>query len=155
PEDGQQHLAFFNALDQEDISYRIFTRMSELQPSQLARLTQIDYDREMAFIAVRRRPDGELETLGVARAISDPDSVSAEFAIIVRSDMKGKGLGRILMKKLVEYCRSHGIREIVGETLNYNRGLLALAKKFGFTTARSPEDDTTLLTLDLHAGKGM
>ncbi|MDB5729524.1 MAG: family N-acetyltransferase, partial [Noviherbaspirillum sp.] len=70
PEDGQQHLAFFNALDQEDIRYRIFTRMRELQPSQLARLTQIDYDREMAFIAVRRRPDGELETLGVARAIS-------------------------------------------------------------------------------------
>jgi acetyltransferase len=151
PEDGPQHLAFFDALDPEDIRYRIFTRMRELQPSQLARLTQVDYDREMAFIATRKRPDGSFETLGVARAISDPDNVTAEFAIIVRSDMKGKGLGRILMKKLVDYCRSRGNKEIVGETLNYNRGLLSLVKKFGFKTGVSPEGDTTLLKLDLRA----
>jgi acetyltransferase len=151
PEDGPQHLAFFHALDPEDIRYRIFTRMRELQPSQLSRLTQIDYDREMAFIATRKQPDGSFETLGVARAISDPDNTTAEFAIIVRSDMKGKGLGRILMKKLVDYCRSHGTKQIVGETLNYNRGLLTLVKKFGFKTGYSPEGDTTLLKLDLRA----
>jgi acetyltransferase len=149
PEDGPQHLAFFNALDQEDIRYRIFTWMRELQPSQLARLTQIDYDREMAFIATRRQAGGEFETIGVARAISDPDNISAEFAIIVRSDMKGKGLGRILMNRIVEYCRSRGTKEIVGETLSYNRGLLTLVKKFGFSTMRSPDGDTTLLKLDL------
>jgi acetyltransferase len=151
PEDGPQHLAFFQALDQEDIRYRIFTRMRELQPSQLSRLTQIDYDREMAFIATRKRPDGSFETLGVARVISDPDNTTAEFAIIVRSDMKGKGLGRILMKKLVDYCRSRGTKEIVGETLNYNRGLLTLVRKFGFKTGISPDGDTTLLKLDLRA----
>jgi acetyltransferase len=149
PEDGPQHLAFFHALDQEDVRYRIFTRMREMQPSQLSRLTQIDYDREMAFIAARRRPDGSFETLGVARAIADPNNTTAEFAIIVRSDMKGKGLGRILMKKLVDYCRAHGIKEIVGETLNYNRGLITLVRKFGFTTGYSPDGDTTLLKLDL------
>jgi acetyltransferase len=149
PEDGPQHLAFFHALDQEDIRYRIFTRMRELQPSQLSRLTQIDYDREMAFIATRKRPDGSFETLGVARVISDPDNTTAEFAIIVRSDMKGKGLGRILMKKLVDYCRGRGTKEIVGETLNYNRGLLTLVRKFGFKTGISPDGDTTLLKLDL------
>ena len=149
PEDGAQHLEFFHALDPEDVRYRIFTRMRELQPSQLARLTQIDYDREMAFIATRKRDDGRFETLGVARAIADPDNLIAEFAIIVRSDMKGKGLGGILMTKLVGYCRQRGLKEIIGETLNYNRGLLALVKKFGFKTSLSPEEDTTLLTLDL------
>jgi acetyltransferase len=151
PEDGPQHLAFFNALDQEDIRYRIFTRMRELQPSQLARLTQIDYDREMAFIATRRRVDGTFETLGVARAIADPDNIDAEFAIIVRSDMKGRGIGSMLMRKLIGYCRSHGTRRIIGETLNYNRGLLTLVRKFGFTTGISPDGDTTLLKLDLQA----
>jgi GNAT superfamily N-acetyltransferase len=123
--------------------------MRELQPSQLARLTQIDYDREMAFIATRKRADGSFETLGVARAIADPDNTDAEFAIIVRSDVKGKGLGGILMKKLVSYCRAHGTKQIVGETLNYNRGLLTLVRKFGFKTSYSPEGDTTLLKLDL------
>jgi acetyltransferase len=153
PEDGPQHLAFFDALDPEDVRYRIFTRMREMQPSQLSRLTQIDYDREMAFIAARKRPDGSFETLGVVRAIADPNNTTAEFAIIVRSDMKGKGLGRLLMKKLVDYCRAHGIKEIVGETLNYNRGLLTLVRKFGFTTGYSPDGDTTLLKLDLRAAR--
>ncbi|MEN3364522.1 MAG: acetyltransferase [Burkholderiales bacterium] len=151
PEDGPQHLEFFAALDQEDVRYRIFTRMRELQPSQLARLTQIDYDREMAFIATRKRADSSFETLGVARAISDPNNMTAEFAIIVRSDVKGKRLGSILMKKLVDYCRMRGTQEIVGETLNYNRSLLTLVKKFGFNTCISPEGDTTLLKLDLRA----
>ncbi|HCN87795.1 MAG TPA: GNAT family N-acetyltransferase, partial [Oxalobacteraceae bacterium] len=81
PEDAPQHLAFFNALDPEDVRYRIFTRMRELQPDQLARVTQIDYDREMAFIATRGTAPGEFETLGVVRGITDPDNIAAEFAI--------------------------------------------------------------------------
>ena len=93
PEDGAQHVEFFNALDPDDVRYRVFMRMREIQPSQLARLTQIDYDREMAFVAICEREPGCFETLGVVRAIADPDNVTAEFAIIVRSDLKGKGLG--------------------------------------------------------------
>ncbi|RJG06123.1 GNAT family N-acetyltransferase [Noviherbaspirillum cavernae] len=151
PEDGPQHLTFFNALDPEDIQYRVFSRMRELQPSQLARLTQIDYDRSMAFIATRSGADGQPETLGVSRAIADPDNVSAEFAIIVRSDMKEKGLGRILLARLVDYCRSKGMKELVGETLTYNKGLLHLARQFGFETRLSPDGDITLLRLDLQA----
>jgi acetyltransferase len=149
PEDGPQHVAFFNALHPDDVRYRIFTRMRELLPPQLARLTQIDYDREMAFIATRKRADGSDETLGVARAIADPDNVNAEFAVIVRSDLKAKGLGRILMKKLIDYCRTRGTHRIVGEALSYNRRLLALVRSLGFSTARSPDGDTILLTLDL------
>jgi len=131
PEDGSQHLEFFNALDQDDIRYRVFTRIRELPRPQLARLTQIDYDREMAFIATCEREAGRFETLGVARAIADPDNVSAEFAIIVRSDLKGQGLGAILLRKLIAYCRSRGTRELIGEALSDNRRLLSLVRHFG------------------------
>ena len=72
----------------------------ELPGSELARLAQIDYAREMAFIAVRNLPDGTSQTIGVVRAVIDPDNVDAEFAVIVRSDLKTRGLGRILMRKL-------------------------------------------------------
>ncbi len=149
PEDGPQHIEFFNALDPEDVRYRMFVRMRELTNPQLARMTQIDYNREMAFIATRKGEDGASETLGVARVIFDPDNVSAEFAIIVRSDLKGKGLGRILMKRLVQYCRDRGTQEIVGETLSYNKALIALVREFGFQASRSVENDTTHLVLDL------
>jgi acetyltransferase len=151
PEDGQAHVAFFNALDPEDVRYRMFIRMRELQLSELARFTQIDYDREMAFIATRRRADGEYETLGVARAIADPDNVQAEFAIIVRSDLKGQGLGPMLMTKLIDYCRRRGIREIVGETLAHNTHLLNLVTKLGFDVKSTPGDGTLQLHLDLGA----
>lgn len=149
PEDGQAHIAFFNALTEEDIYYRIFSRLRELQPSQLARLTQIDYDREMAFIASRKRADGSFETLGVARVIADPDNINGEFAIIVRSDLKGKGLGRILLRKLVDYCRLRGMKAIVGETLSHNCGLLALVRPLGFHATSVSGSDVVKLRLDL------
>jgi acetyltransferase len=151
PEDGQAHVAFFNALDPEDVRYRMFIRMRELQPSQLARFTQIDYDREMAFIATRRRMDGGWETLGVARVVADPDNIQAEFAVIVRSDLKGQGLGPVLMTKLIDYSRSRGTREIVGEALSHNSRVLNLVTKLGFDVKPMSEDGTMQLHLDLGA----
>jgi acetyltransferase len=151
PEDGEEHMRFFNALDPEDVRLRIFSRMRELQPAQLARLTQIDYDREMAFIASRKKSDGCFETLGVARAIADPDGSKAEFAIIVRSDLKGRGLGKLLMQKLIAYCRSRGIREIVGEALHSNRALLGLVRNLGFSTHPAVGDETEVLRLPLQS----
>ena len=131
PEDGTQHLEFFNALDPDDVRYRVFMPMRELERHQLARLTQIDYDREMAFMATCERESGRFETLGMARAIADPDNISAEFAIIVRSDLKGQGLGPILLRKLIDYCRSRGTRELVGEALSDNLRVLGLVLQFG------------------------
>jgi acetyltransferase len=69
------------------------------------------------------------------RAIADPDNVSAEFAIIVRSDLKGQGLGPILMEKLVDYCEKRGTHELVGEALADNRRLIGLAHRFGFAVS--------------------
>ena len=149
PEDAPQHLAFFNALDPEDVRYRVFTRMRELQPDQLARATQIDYDREMAFIATRETTPGEFETLGVVRVIADPDNVAAEFAIIVRSDIKGQGLGYILLDKIITYCRQRGTRRIVGEALAHNKGVIDLVRHFDFEVGASADAGTVMLRLDL------
>jgi acetyltransferase len=132
PEDGPAHLAFFDALTPDDVRYRMFVRIRELQPSQLARFTQIDYDREMAFIATRPNAEGVAETLAVGRVVADPDNISAEFAVTVRSDLKGMGLGRIMMEKLIGYCRARGTREIVGEALPQNARIVAMVKKLGF-----------------------
>lgn len=151
PEDGPEHLAFFNALEPEDVRYRMFIRTRDLQPAQLARLTQIDYDREMAFIATRVRPEGGHETLGVARVVIDPDNVQAEFAIIVRSDLKGQGLGALLLYRLIDYCHNRGTQIIVGEALPGNIRLLGLVKKLGFIVSPVPVNGTLQLRLVLRS----
>ena len=147
PEDGPAHLEFFAALTPDDVRYRMFVRVRELQPSQLARFTQIDYDREMAFVATRALPGGGEQTLGVARVVADPDNIQAEFAVTVRSDLKGHGLGRILMEKLIAYCRKRGTREIVGEALPQNTRVIKLVRKLGFVVTPNPADDSVHLSL--------
>jgi acetyl-CoA synthetase (ADP-forming)/acetyltransferase len=149
PEDAPQHQVFFSALDPDDIRLRFFSAMRELPPAQLARLTQIDYDRAMAFIATRAGADGKPETLGVVRAVADPDNQSAEFAIIVRSDLKGQGLGYILFKKLVDYFRGHGTGEIVGDALSENLGVQKLVRHFGGVVLPHPEAGMVRLQLPL------
>ena len=142
PEDGAQHMAFVVKLQPEDLRLRFFHVRRELPRSELARLTQIDYMREMAFIAVRRRPDGVEETLGVARAMADPDNVEAEFAIIVRSDLKGRGLGDVLLARLVAYLKGRGTQRLVGSVLHENLAMreLALAQGFEIDSAGSDVD---------------
>ena len=151
PEDGPQHLEFFNALDPEDVRFRMFMRMRELQPSQLARLTQIDYDREMAFIATSQRDDGRIRNAGRGAGHCRSGQLTAEFAIIVRSDIKGRGLGPLLFKKLVDYTRSRGTGELVGDALIGNTRVISLAKSFGFSVDRG-DDGTVKLRLPLNPG---
>jgi acetyltransferase len=112
-------------------------------------MTQIDYDREMTFIAVRKGEDGYDELLGVVSSVADPDNQDAEFAIIIRSDLKGRGLGHRLMSKLLAYCRQRGTRQIVGESLSDNQGLLHLVRGFGFKTHFEPTLNTVKLCLSL------
>ncbi len=149
PEDAPQHQQFFSALAADDIRLRFFSAVRELPPAQLARLTQIDYDRAMAFIATRPNAQGQAETLGVVRAVTDPDNQSAEFAIIVRSDLKGRGLGRILFQKLVDYFRANGTGEIVGDALSENGGVQKLIRDFGGVVLPHPEAGMVRLQLPL------
>ena len=149
PEDAPAHVRFFSRLAADDVRLRFFSAMKELPPTQLARLTQIDYDRAMAFIATRSGADGEPETLGVVRAVVDADNQCAEFAIIVRSDLKGKGLGNILFQKLLDYFRSRGTRELTGEALSENIGMQQLIKRFGGNVTPSAEAGMVNLRLAL------
>lgn len=150
PEDAAQHQEFFHALDPDDVRLRFFSAMRELPPAQLARLTQIDYDRAMAFIAARPTgAGGAAETLGVVRAVTDPANHSAEFAIIIRSDLKGQRLGYILFGKLVDYFRSRGTAEIVGDALAENVGVQKLVRFFGGVVLPHPEPGMVRLQLSL------
>jgi acetyltransferase len=100
--------------------------------SELARLVQIDYAREMAFVALISDATGQPQTLGVVRAITDPDNMEAEFGVIVGSALKGKGLGFVLMQKMIAYLRTQGTRRLVATVLEYNTRMLKLAEELGF-----------------------
>jgi acetyltransferase len=102
-----------------------------------ARLTQIDYDREMAFIAVREVTG---ETVGVARLVMEPDGVSGEFAVIVQPDIKGKGLASRLVHRLFDWARAHGVREVVGQVLGDNAPMLGFLRHLGFSLRRLPQE---------------
>ena len=150
PEDEVQHRAFLESLDPEDIRMRVFYSRRTMERSELARLVQIDYTREMAFVATVREAGGSEKTLGVARALADPDNIGAEFGIILRPELKGGGLGRILMDKLIRYQRAAGTQELTAIVLAENDRMRQLAKALGFQEKALPEDAGTLaLNLNL------
>ncbi|RPE65045.1 acetyltransferase [Tibeticola sediminis] len=151
PEDEEAHVEFLSHLDPEDIRMRVFYSRRTMERSELARLTQIDYMREMAFIATAPGPDGQPRTLGVARALADPDNEEAEFGIIVRSELKGTGLGHLLMDKLIRYLRAHGTQKLVATVLRENQRMLALAQELGFQpSAEQPDPETVAIELPLN-----
>ena len=152
PADEPAHRLLFRKLHRDDIRFRFFGILREPVHSELARYTQIDYEREMAFIATRRDETiEEPETLGVARVIVDPDNITAEFAIVVRSDLKGKGLGSVLLNKLIDYCRERGTARIIGHVLRDNARMLALAEKCGFQCTERADEDVIEVCLPLTA----
>jgi acetyltransferase len=150
PEDEHQHAEFINSLSAEDLRMRFFGFVHDFPHNQLAMMSQIDYDREMAFIATMHEEGKKPQTLGVVRAFFDPDNIAAEFAIVVRTDLKVKGLGTALMEKMIRYCKSRGTRELNAYTLRENRAMQALGKKLGFKIKTDPDDPETIkLSLDL------
>lgn len=153
PEDEPQHSRFISRVNPEDLQLRFFHAIGTLPHSQLARFTQIDYDREMAFIAVDSVPGNEPETLGVVRVIADPDGRRAEFAILVRSDLKGKGLGAFLLRKIIRYCRERGMEEITADVLLANHRMLALARQLGFEVRPGDEGAVARVRLVLSAAE--
>ena len=136
-EDMLAHAAFGQRLSPESIRYRFFGPRSGFSQHQLAQFTQIDYAREMAFIASGKNDAGVEETYGVVRSWADPDNVSAEFAVIVDDTFRGEGLGTLLMQKMIDYTRRRGTLELMGTVLPDNRPMQRLAKRLGFTSRYS------------------
>ena len=119
----------------EDLRLRFFVPVHGLSHELAARLTQIDYDREMALVAMH---DGTV--LGIARYFADPDRLMAEFAVAVRSDWHGRGVGYLLLNRLIEIAAAAGIGELVGEVLRENRTMLAMCRELGFHLAADSAD---------------
>ncbi|MEO6294119.1 MAG: GNAT family protein, partial [Burkholderiaceae bacterium] len=98
------------------------------------------YAREMAFVAITTGADGTPQTLGVVRAVADPDNINAEFGVIVGSALKGSGLGLLLMQKMIAYLRSQGTQRLVATVLDRNARMLKLAKELGFEDDHASKD---------------
>lgn len=135
PEDGERLQDFYAEATPADLRLRFFLSRREVPRTELARYCQIDYEREMTFVAIA---DGQIA--GEVRAVSDPDNVEAEFAVQVASAWQHRGLGRRLMDKLLDYLRTRGTAVVVGQCLQENKVMVALARRLGFTTQVGPED---------------
>ncbi|HWL81492.1 MAG TPA: GNAT family N-acetyltransferase [Roseomonas sp.] len=144
PEDAAAHAEAFTHLTPEDVRWRFFSQLKELPTAQIARMTQIDYDREMAFIAVEALPEGGHRTVGVARLIRQPGSDEGEFAVVTLPGWKGQGLGRHLMERLFEWGREQGVKVVVGQVLADNIPMIGFVRALGFALKRSAEDEEVM-----------
>ncbi|MCK0508306.1 bifunctional acetate--CoA ligase family protein/GNAT family N-acetyltransferase [Aromatoleum anaerobium] len=141
PEDAELEVEFVRTLSAETKYYRFMNTMRELPPAMVARLTQIDYDREMAFLATIQEGGKEVE-IGVCRYAVNPDGESCEFAIVVADAWQRHGLARKLMGILIETARNKGIMYMNGVFLANNERMLKFVQGLGFTLSNDPEDST-------------
>jgi acetyltransferase len=139
PEDAAIEMEFVDGLSPESRRLRFQSALRGLTPAMLARFTQIDYDREMAFIAVDDGSGVEHE-VGVARYMLLPDARSCEFAIVIADSWQGKGLGHRMMERIIEIARSRGVEEMIGWVLTSNKPMLEMVENLGFKVAADPED---------------
>ena len=137
PTDEHLYQAFIDRLSPEDIRFRFLTPRKEFSHKFIARFTQIDYARAMAFVGLDAE---QAEMLGVARLAADPDYIRGEYAVIVRSDLKGKGIGWALMQHLIHYASVEGLHELYGEMLATNTRMLHMCRSLGFDIAVDPDD---------------
>jgi acetyltransferase len=150
PEDEPALQALVRRTPAEDLRMRFFHSIRELSHAMGSRLTQIDYNREMAIVVTTLDVPGKAEIYGVVRASADPDNERAEYAILVDHNMIGLGLGPMLMRRIISYVRQRGTQEIFGEVLRENESMLRINTALGFTITRLPEDpDIMLVSLKL------
>src|SRR4029077_18406088 len=126
-------------------------RLHDLTPAMLARFTQVDYDREMALVALDDG-DGAKDApifVGVARYTTNPDGESAEFAVVVADAWQGRGVGSLLMRRLIECAKRNGLTRLEGVVLRANSGMRKFCERLGFVTHDDPnEPDQVLMVLD-------
>jgi len=140
---------FLRDVTREDLRLRFFAAMSQLAPAMIDKLVHYDPQHAMAFIAIEERTG---RMLGVVRLHDDPDGENAEFAILVRSHLKGHGLGWLMMKHMIAAAKEKGLRTIHGQVLAENRTMLLMCTELGFHVADDPsERDIKRVTLSLDA----
>lgn len=143
PEDAKIEQEFVRNLSPQAKYFRFMQALHELTTEMLVRFTQIDYDREMAFIAVVKQAGDEVE-IGVARYFTNPDGNSCEFAIVIADEWRKKGIGSRLMKQLIQAARNRGFNTIEGEILADNRPMIMLMRHLGFRI-QTHESDPVLV----------
>lgn len=139
PEDAAMEQAFVRALSEESRYFRFANALHELSDPMLVRFTQIDYDRELALVAVVQEEDGPRQ-IAVARYVIDSDGAGCEFALAVGDDWQGRGIGRRLLGHLADAARARGLKNMAGQVLNHNTRMLALMTTLGFTIGPDPEE---------------
>jgi len=139
PEDAALERDFVAGLSDTSRRLRFRGTLRELSPGQLARFTQIDYDREMALVVIDMAAQHEVE-VAVARYIANPDGSSCEFAIVVADAWQCRGLGRLLLARLVEIARQRGYSQMVGQVMTENAPMLQMCRNLGGVVTRIPED---------------
>jgi acetyltransferase len=150
PEDEPLYGPFFTKVTPEDLRLRFFAPVRQFTHTFIARFTQIDYARAMAFIAIEEATG---EMLGVVRLHANANYDTGEYAILVRSDLKGRGLGWMLMQLIIEYARAEGLKTIEGQVLRENVLMLAMCRELGFSIAPDPLDaDIDVVKLSLSEG---
>jgi acetyltransferase len=149
PEDAAIESAFVHGLSEQSKFLRFMFGLRDLSPGMLSRFTQIDYDRELALVAVIDTPQGE-QQVGVVRYTTLPDGETCEFAIVVGDDWQGKGLARRMFTRLIEAARDRRLQVMTGVTLRENTRMIDLSRSLGFETRSDPEDpDLVQMTLAL------
>lgn len=145
PEDDAMFREFFTHITDEDLRLRFFQSVRHFSHEFIARLTQLDYARSIALVAVH---PGTHEMLGAVRLHADANYEKGEYGILVRSDLKGHGIGWKLMQIMIEYAQWQGLKVIEGQVLRENRTMLAMCESLGFTVKLDP-DDPTLMNVSL------
>jgi acetyltransferase len=137
PEDELLYARFFEVESADDVRLRFFGPVKSRDLAFFSRFTHIDYAKAMAFIALDEK-SGEM--LGVARLHDDAnDDGASEYAIIVRSDLKNHGLGRELMRLIIEYAKAKKLRAIKGQVLHENEAMLRMCRELGFEITTDPD----------------
>ncbi|MDE2358948.1 MAG: GNAT family N-acetyltransferase [Betaproteobacteria bacterium] len=144
PEDAELERAFVGGLSEQSRYYRFFYRFTELTPSMVARFTQVDYDRELALVAIASPPEpaGRPAFVGVARYIANPDQTSAEFAVVVADDWQRRGVATVLMRRLIGCAKRRGFGRLTGVVLRENESMLMLVRSLGFALEDGSDDPT-------------
>ena len=145
PMDIQLYPAFFQRVSPQDVRLRFLAPRKSFSDQMLKRLTQLDYNRDMAFVALQ--VDGALA--GISRLSSDPDKSSAEFAVLVRTDLQGRGLGWVLLAEIIAFAKTEKVGRVEGIILNENRRMLQMCREFGFKIEHDQEPGLSRAILDL------